>query len=107
MAKAKWNFRTTGALIGELAARPVLRRLCGFEDAGDIPSESSFSRVFRLFDADETVQKVFAKFIGRAFDGALIHHASIDAMAVHARERPAAPGPDAPKTASRLEIQPP
>ena len=39
--------------------------------------------------------------------GALIHHASIDAMAVHARERPAAPGPDAPKTASRLEIQPP
>ena len=78
MAKAKWNFRTTGALIGELAARPVLRCLCGFKDAGDIPAESTFSRVFALFDADETVQKVFAKFIARTFDGALIHLAVAD-----------------------------
>lgn len=106
MAKAKWNFRTTSALIGELAARPVLRRLCGFEDAGDIPAESTFSRVFALFDADETVQKVFAKFIGRTFEGALIHHASIDAMAVHAREKPAAPATGSPKPGSRLETQP-
>ena len=106
MAKAMWNFNSTVALIGELAARPTLRRICGFDDAGDIPSQSQFSCVFALFDKDETAQKVFGKFIGRAFDGALIHNLSVDSSAIHAREKPAAPEPEALKAESRLEVQP-
>jgi len=106
MAKAEWNFRTTAALVAELAARPALRRICGFGDAGDIPSESSFSRVFAQFKDDGTARKVFEKYIGRTFAGALIHHASIDSTAVHAREKPAATDPEAAGPSSRLAAQP-
>ncbi len=61
LAKAFWNFPSTAALIWELAARPVLRRLCGFEDPGDIPSQGNFSKVFKAFAADGTAQYVFAQ----------------------------------------------
>ena len=61
LSKAFWNFPSTTALIGELAARPVLRRLCGFEDPGDVPSEGNFSKVFGTFADDDTAQYVFAQ----------------------------------------------
>ena len=46
VAKAVYNFPTTKALIAYLHDSKNLRRLCGWEAKGEIPSESTFSRVF-------------------------------------------------------------
>jgi len=49
IAKAVWGFSTTRALIDALRFRPTLRRLCGWETVGAIPSEATFSRAFADF----------------------------------------------------------
>ncbi len=87
LAKAVWDFCSTSALLEELSARPVLRRLCGFEGLGDIPSESGFSRVFSRFGGDETAQRVFEKFTGRTFGGALVHNPGVDSPAIPVNPR--------------------
>ncbi len=51
MAKAVFNLGTTGALIDRLAVDRVLRRLCGWEQIGAVPSELTFSRAFVEFAA--------------------------------------------------------
>jgi len=40
IAKAVWDFPTTSDLIDAIRHRPVLRRLCGWEALGEVPSES-------------------------------------------------------------------
>ena len=49
IAKAVWKFPTTLALIEYLRVSPNLRRLCGWDSIGGIPSESTFSRAFDKF----------------------------------------------------------
>jgi hypothetical protein len=49
LAKAAWNVLTTAALAGFLRSAAVPRRLCGWEGAPGVPSESTFSRAFRDF----------------------------------------------------------
>jgi hypothetical protein len=44
IAKHVYQFPTTSALLEALRTRSTLRRLCGWESAGDIPSEPTFSR---------------------------------------------------------------
>src|ERR1022692_732653 len=43
VAKAVLDLPTTSGLIERLAVDAVLRRLCGFERASEVPSESTFS----------------------------------------------------------------
>ena len=47
IAKAVFNIPTTSLLIEMLSADKTLRRLCGWQRAGEVPSESTFSRAFR------------------------------------------------------------
>ena len=49
IAKAVWDLPTTRALIDRLQCDPKLRRLCGWERVGAIPSEATFSRAFAWF----------------------------------------------------------
>ena len=51
LATSIYQFPTTAALIEALRSRPTLRRLCGWDRAGDIPSEPTFSRAFAAFAA--------------------------------------------------------
>ena len=51
VAKAVLNLATTSGLIERLAADARLRRLCGWERARAVPSESTFSRAFAEFAA--------------------------------------------------------
>ena len=46
VAKAVYNMPTTRALLDRLACDKKLRRICGWEQKGEIPSEPTFSRVF-------------------------------------------------------------
>jgi Transposase domain (DUF772) len=58
VAKAVLDLPTTSGLIERLAVDAVLRRLCGFERASEIPSESTFSRAFADFAASALPSRV-------------------------------------------------
>src|SRR6195256_4981325 len=51
VAKAVLNLPTTTSLIERLTVDATLRRLCGWERASQVPSESTFSRAFAEFAA--------------------------------------------------------
>jgi hypothetical protein len=88
-AKAVFNIPKTSDLILRLKADKTLRALCGYESASQIPSESTFSRAFADFSRDELAQKVHAAMLATSVKDKLFGHASIDATAIEAREKPA------------------
>lgn len=90
IAKAIYNMPTTRALIDNLEGSPNLRRICGWERAGDIPSESVFSRSFAEFAHGALPQRVHARLIGAHESSRLVGHISRDSTAVEAREKPLA-----------------
>ena len=49
VAKAVLDLPTTSSLLERLAVDAALRRLCGWERASQVPSESTFSRGFAEF----------------------------------------------------------
>lgn len=53
IAKHVYQFPTTSALLDALKSRPLLRQLCGWDSAGEIPSEPTFSRAFKQFADDQ------------------------------------------------------
>ena len=48
----------TGALLDALKSRPTLRQLCGWDRAGEIPSEPTFSRACAAFADDQLPQRI-------------------------------------------------
>jgi len=46
LVKSVYDFPTTKLLIENLKTNPGLRRLCGWEYSGAVPSEATFSRAF-------------------------------------------------------------
>ena len=51
--KAVYDFPTTKGLIENLKTNPSLRRLCGWEYRGEVPSEATFSRAFGIFSREK------------------------------------------------------
>ncbi len=101
IAKAVYEFPTTRALLEALKARPALRRLCGWESAGDIPHESTFSRTFAAFAQDELPQKIHAALVCRQRGQQLVGHVSRDATAIDACEKAAAKPSVPPKAPAK------
>jgi hypothetical protein len=99
IAKAVFNFSTTSMLIERLQADRTLRRLCGWERAGDVPSEATFSRAFGEFAKGELASRLHAALIEQTHADRLVGHISRDGTAIEARETPAkaAPRADRPK----------
>lgn len=93
VAKAIWNFPTTRHLIDALRQRPRLRRLCGWETPGDVPSEATFSRAFEAFARDALPQRIHEAMIARHYGDKIAGHISRDATAIHAREKAAKKNP--------------
>jgi hypothetical protein len=89
IAKAIWDFPTTRDLIDAVRHRPTLRRLCGWETLGEIPSESTFSRAFADFALDELPQTIHQAMIQARLADKIVGHISRDATAIHAREKAA------------------
>ena len=58
VAKAVIGLPTTSMLIDQLAVDKRLRRLCGWERPGQVPSESTFSRAFAEFAESELPSRV-------------------------------------------------
>ncbi len=105
IAKHVYPFPTTAALIEALRARPTLRRLCGWDSPGDIPSEPTFSRAFAAFARDQLPQRVHENMVKTHAGDKLVGHISRDATAIEAPERPApksaTPTPTAPRPRGR------
>jgi hypothetical protein len=87
IAKAVWDFSTTRDLIDAIRHRPALRRLCGWEALGEVPSESTFSRAFDQFSSDNRPQAIHEALIKTHYGEKIAGHISRDATAIHAREK--------------------
>ena len=101
VAKAVWNFPTTRALLDRLAHDPTLRRLCGWERAAEIPSESTFSRAFAEFAKSELPRQIHEALIKEKLGEKLVGHLSHDATAIEAREKAAQKTEPEPKPKRR------
>lgn len=88
VAKAVYNMGTTRELIDRLRSTPALRRICGWERAGQIPHESSFSRAFAEFAHNGIGQVVHENVVKQHLGDRLVGHISRDSTAIEAREKP-------------------
>jgi Transposase DDE domain/Transposase domain (DUF772) len=96
VAKAVIGLPTTSMLIERLTVDKQLRRLCGWEHPGELPSEATFSRGFSEFAQSELPSRLHEALIERTHEDRLVGHISRDATAIEAREKPvktAAPEP--------------
>jgi len=99
VAKAVLGLPQTKLLIERLKVDKVLRRLCGWEGAGQMPGESTFSRAFAEFATSQLPAHVHEALIKKTHADRLVGHISRDATAIEAREKPveaAAPEPAKP-----------
>ena len=90
VAKAVFNFPTTRLLIDMLAADKTLRRLCGWQRAGEVPSEATFSRAFAAFAETALPSRLHEALIKESHADRLVGHISRDSTAIEAREKPVA-----------------
>src|ERR1044071_1581277 len=60
VAKAVYNLETTRQLVEQLRNDSRLRRVCGWERQGAVPSEATFSRAFAEFSNSELPARVHA-----------------------------------------------
>ena len=88
VAKAVYNMPTTRALLDRLACDKKLRRICGWEQKGEIPSESTFSRAFAEFSESQLPASVHQALISENLSEDIISHVSRDATEIEAREKP-------------------
>lgn len=95
IAKALFNPPTTRVLIDMLGADRTLRRLCGWQRAGEVPSEATFSRAFAEFAASELPQRLHQALIQQTHAERLVGHISRDSTAIEVREAPVKPPPAA------------
>ena len=112
IAKAVWDFATTRDLIDAIRHRPALRRLCGWESLGEVPSEATFSRAFDAFARHGRPQQIHEALIKTHYGDKLAGHVSRDATAIHAREKAAVkpktnPEPKRGKRGRRRKDEPP
>ena len=87
VAKAVYNFETMKVLIEYLKGCKNLRRLCGWETRGDIPSESTFCHAFAEYSRGCLPQKIHEAMVKTHLRDKLVGHLSRDATAIEARER--------------------
>ena len=106
VAKAVLDLPTTAGLIERLAVDATLRRLCGWERASEVPSESTFSRAFAEFSEGDLPSRVHEALIKRTYKDCIVGHISRDATAIEAREKPVRAVPAASQTPKRKRGRP-
>jgi hypothetical protein len=89
LAKAAWNIPTALGLIDQLMASARLRRLFGWDGAGEVPSAPTFSRASGQFSRDRLPSLVHGEMAKAGMEGRMAYHFSIDATAIEAREKTA------------------
>jgi len=90
VAKAVLNIPTSSALIERLQVDRSLRRICGWERRSDVPGESTFSRAFAEFAAQNLPERVHEQLVCDGLHGHILGHVARDATEIDAREKPKA-----------------
>lgn len=85
--KAVYGLPTTKGLTENLNTNPSLRRLCGWEYRGDVPSEATFSRAFGIFAKEKVCNAIHATIVKENYAEKLVGHASIASTAIIGREK--------------------
>ena len=90
VAKMVYNMSTTRALWERLHSDKNLRRICGWENSQQIPSEATFSRAMADFAETQLPQRVHEALIKKTYGDTetIILHNSRDSTAIEAREKP-------------------
>jgi len=88
IAKAVYNLDNTRMLIDLLHNMPSLRKICGFVQRSDIPSESTFSRAFAEFAISGLGDIVHKAQVDNHLSDELIGHVARDATAIEGNEKP-------------------
>jgi hypothetical protein len=88
VAKTVFKFEHTDTLIGYLKKCDDTRRLCGWENAWQIPSKATFSRAFTEFADSRLPQNIHEAMVIKYCGQKLAGHISRDATAIEAREKP-------------------
>ena len=88
VAKAVMQIPTTVMLVERLQVDKQLRRLCGWEGPGQVPSEATFSRGFAEFTRSALPGRIHEALIERTHAERIVGHISRDATAIEAREKP-------------------
>lgn len=97
LAKSIYNLPDTRHLIRRLKQDEQLRRLCGWNNAAQLPSESTFSRAFAQFAHKQLGERLHAAIIEATQRGRLVGHIVRDSTAIEAREH----FPEAPPSKSK------
>jgi hypothetical protein len=98
IAKAVWNLPTSRALLDYVQRCPSLRRLCGWDSAGEMPSEATFSRAFAAFSTGALPQRIHEALVRKHLGPKLVGHISRDSTAITGREKPVKKEPKSPRT---------
>jgi len=88
VAKAVYNMNSTRDLLERLHTDSNLRRICGWESIGLIPSESTFSRAFAEFATSQLLVKTHNALIEHTVGKEIISHSSRDSTAIEGCEKP-------------------
>jgi hypothetical protein len=88
VAKAVYRLETTDLLIEYLKGCSSLRRLCGFDNAWQVPSKATFSRAFAQFSKDQVLNDVLAGMLKGKLGDKVVGHISRDSTSIEAREKP-------------------
>ena len=88
VAKAVCNAPNTVDFRNRILADPILRRICGWEERGQVPSESTFSRAFREFTQSKLTERVHKALLNRTLSDHLFGHISQDSTEIEGREKP-------------------
>ena len=105
IAKAVFDVTTTRALIERLAIDQPLRRLGGWNEVREIPSEATFSRAFSAFADSALPSRLHEALIEQAMHDQLVGHLSRDSTAIEGRAKPT-PKPPQPAKPKRKRGRP-
>jgi len=88
VAKMVYNMNDNRALLERLNTDKNLRRICGWESKGFIPSESTFSRAFEEFSNSGLPGKVHDALIKNTVGNEIVSHNSRDSTSIEGWEKP-------------------
>jgi hypothetical protein len=88
VAKVVHKMPTNKALVERLRVDRNLRALCGWEYAGQVPDESTFSRAFAEFAKTGLLDRVHEVLVKHYLGDEVVWHVSRDSTAIEGREKP-------------------
>jgi hypothetical protein len=106
VAKTIYNIDTSTMLIERLKTDRNLRRICGWENLAQLPSESTFSRAFADFAETKLPERVHESLIEKTLKNEIILHNSHDSTAIEAREKVQPKMKDIPNSSSKKKGRP-